>query len=110
MSLFVCDGIARSYHCTAAMATTEYTLAVDHWRDTDTITIRSKQGQLIASFPVAFLQKGGDNTWGYILSVVEQLVEHPSGQTEFITDHNGEHIDVCRAPSKGDYIYVNDSM
>ena len=47
--------------------------AIGSWNSPQ-IKIISLDGKAIARIPYAFLARGGDNTWSYILHVVQQLV------------------------------------
>lgn len=87
------------------MPTTSYELAVDTWTDTDSIEITSASNLRIASFPLSFVQTGGDNTWRYVLKVVDQLVEKGSDQLGVIIDTHGVAVSLDDAPSSGLYHY-----
>lgn len=92
------DGLRR-------MPTTSYELAVDTWTNTDSIEITSTSNSRIASFPLSFIQRGGDNTWHYVLRVVDQLVEKDSDQLGVIIDTRGVAVNLDDAPSSGLYHY-----
>lgn len=92
------DGLRR-------MPTTSYELAVDTWTNTDSIEITSTYNSRIASFPLSFIQRGGDNTWHYVLRVVDQLVEKDSDQLGVIIDTRGVAVNLDDAPSSGLYHY-----
>lgn len=87
------------------MPTTSYELAVDTWTNTDSIEITSTSNSRIASFPLSFIQTGGDNTWRYVLKVVDQLVEKDSDQLGVIIDTHGVAVNLDDAPSSGLYYY-----
>ncbi|OWT37221.1 hypothetical protein C362_05351 [Cryptococcus neoformans Bt1] len=87
------------------MPATSYELAVDTWTDTDSIEITSTSNLRIASFPLSFVQTGGDNTWRYVLEVVGQLVEKDSDQLDVIMDEHGVAVSLDDAPSSGMYHY-----
>lgn len=87
------------------MPTTSYELAVDTWTNTDSIEITSTYNSRIASFPLSFIQRGGDNTWHYVLRVVDQLVEKDSDQLGVIIDTRGVAVNLDDAPSSGLYHY-----
>jgi hypothetical protein len=54
---------------------TTYPLAQHSWADEGVITVSSREGQIIGTFPLSFVQRGGINAYGYVLEVVHQLVE-----------------------------------
>ncbi|KIR59183.1 hypothetical protein I314_05169 [Cryptococcus bacillisporus CA1873] len=87
------------------MSTTFYELAVDSWTDTQSIEITSTSNSHIASFPLSFIQTGGDNTWRYVLKVVDQLVKKDSDQLGVIIDAHGMAVSLDDAPSSGLYHY-----
>ncbi|RSH83633.1 hypothetical protein EHS25_005537 [Saitozyma podzolica] len=87
------------------MTTLLYELAVDSWADTDSIDILSSTNSRIASFPLAFVERGGDNTWRYVLDVVNQLVYPIPDQPGVITNTKGEPVNLADAPLKGSYRY-----
>ncbi|KIR50679.1 hypothetical protein I315_06886 [Cryptococcus gattii Ru294] len=87
------------------MSTTLYELAVDSWTDTESIEITSTSNSRIASFPLSFIQTGGDNTWRYVLKVVDQLVKKDSDQLGVIIDAHGMAVSLDDAPSSGLYHY-----
>lgn len=59
--------------------TQTYPLAVHSWRSTrGPLLIRhANTSSLIATFPVEFVEQGGDNSWRYVIGVVEQLIDGP---------------------------------
>jgi hypothetical protein len=85
------------------MSTVQYPLAVDHWRETDIICIRSQIGTTIASFPLEFVRRGGDDTWQYVLCVVGQLVDHPPEQLGVIKSEDGTPVNLAEAPCVGSF-------
>jgi hypothetical protein len=51
------------------MPALNYPLATRSWAqdERDSIELRFPSGKLIASFPLAFVRDGGDNTWEFVL-------------------------------------------
>ncbi len=80
---------------------TTYALAQYSWDDVDVVTVSSRGGQLIGTFPLDFLRRGGIDTWTYVLDVVGQLVDH--GEGGVIRDENGRTVDPSAAPESGDF-------
>jgi hypothetical protein len=81
-----------------------YPLAQHSWDDRDVITVSSLEDQLISTFPLDFIRRGGLNTWEYILDVVGQLVE--GNERGMITAQDGSSVEPTEVPQAGDYIYV----
>lgn len=81
-----------------------YPLAQHSWDDQDVITVSSLENQLISTFPLDFIRRGGVNTWEYILDVVGQLVE--GNERGMITAQDGSSVEPTEVPQVGDYIYV----
>jgi hypothetical protein len=88
------------------MPTVSYELAVDSWVDTKSIDILSLSDSRIATFPLAFVQRGGDNSWQYVLNVVQQLVDQIPDRPGIITDADGVPLNLADAPSSGLYRYM----
>ncbi|KIR31328.1 hypothetical protein L804_06632 [Cryptococcus deuterogattii 2001/935-1] len=83
-----------------------YQLAVHAWNTYhDTVAIQSNTGVAIAFFPVPFIRNGGDNTWRYVLQVVNQLVESHAPHIGVIKNLEGEVLDSEAAPLSGTYVY-----
>ena len=76
------------------MQVQKYPLAVHSWRSTtEPILIRCRpSSELIASFPLEFVQRGGNDSWQYVLDVVTQLVEPNPGHEAQITDSEGNLV------------------
>jgi hypothetical protein len=87
------------------MSSIPYELAVDSWADTDSIEILSSTDSRIASFPLAFIQRGGNNTWQYVLDVVNQLVDLVPDRPGVITDAGDVPVNLADAPLSGLYRY-----
>lgn len=83
-----------------------YQLAVHAWNAYhDSVAIQSNTGVAIAFFPVPFIRNGGDNTWRYVLQVVNQLVESHAPHIGVIKNLEGEVLDSEAAPLSGTYVY-----
>ena len=92
------------------MAPVIYPLSVDSWRSVSPseIIIRSSSRKVIASFPLAFLRRGGDDTWNYIFRILEQVVECKEGEHWTITReeyHEDSVVDLGQPPIAGSYIF-----
>jgi len=87
----------------ACLETKFYDKAVGSW-DSPQIEIISLDGKAIARIPHAFLTRGGQNTWEYILHVVNQLVLETGGWIYL----SGAPVDLRLAPSPGLYVYAVD--
>jgi hypothetical protein len=85
------------------LETKSYEKAIGSWNSPQ-IEIISLDGKAIARIPYAFLTRGGDNTWSYILHVVQQLVRETGGWIYL----SGSPIDLGLPPSPGVYIYAVD--
>ena len=83
-----------------------YSLAVDHWRNTESIVIRSRSGKHIASFPLDFIQRGGDNTWRFVLYVIKQLVKQSTDAEGIIEGSKGIQVDQDDMPRGGNFSFV----
>lgn len=66
-----------------------YPLALDLRDGTSAIIIRSITSTRIATFPIDFVQCGGDNTWAFILEAVQELVESQIGLLFVLKDSDG---------------------
>jgi hypothetical protein len=80
-----------------------YPLAVDLWEDTSSIIVRLTNGTRIATFPLEFVRRGGDNTWEYILNVVTQLVDVVSDLPKVLMDEEGQVVSLDDAPWAGTF-------
>jgi hypothetical protein len=89
------------------MSDATYERAIARWRRAGHVTIRSINDCEIAVFPLKFVATGGDNTWRYVLSVVEQLVEpvpeHPG--MIFTNGPTPERVDLDGPPHEGVFLY-----
>ena len=86
-----------------------YELAVDSWSAAERVVVRSPANDTIALFPLQFVQSGGESSWNYILSVIEDLIESP-GQSEFeVRDHNNNRIEEDSSPTPGSYVLTWES-
>ncbi|OCF70811.1 hypothetical protein I204_08538 [Kwoniella mangroviensis CBS 8886] len=80
---------------------TTYPLAQYTWDDPEVLTISSLEGQLIGTFPLDFLRRGGVNNWGYVLDIVCQLLCDGEGGT--ILGRNDDPVNPSVAPYAGDF-------
>jgi hypothetical protein len=71
-----------------------YPLALDLWDDTR-----------IATFPIEFVQRGGDNTWRFVLKIVQELLESQSGSLPVLKDLDGGLLDLNQAPWAGTFSF-----
>jgi hypothetical protein len=84
-----------------------YLLTVHSWKtSSEPILIRcSRTEELIASFPLEFVQRSGDDSWQYVLDVVNQLVELSPGHPPTIRDSAGVPVQMAEHVSGGIYWY-----
>jgi hypothetical protein len=87
------------------MPTVRYDLAVASWRTSEVVTITSRAGHAIAHFPLAFVRRGGDNTWSYVLSVMEDLTTRESALPWVIKDQEDVLVIPNDAPWQGTFVY-----
>lgn len=100
------DSISLNYPHETAMERT-YQLAVHAWNTYhDAITIRSIDGSTIALFPVPFIRTGGNNTWRFVLEVVNQLIDPDPRHPGVLKDDAGGVLDLEAAPLSGVYLYA----
>jgi len=92
-----------------------YELAAVRWRRSETVDIISRLGVQIAVFPLTFLHTCGDNTWQYVLYVVEQLVDQVRGHPGRIVIEDDAQVaddavpvDLYATPTAGTYYYIQD--
>jgi hypothetical protein len=85
------------------MAPTFYPLAQYSWDDPSVLYVFSRPParQLIATFPISFIQKGGDNTWSYVLDVVNQLVQDQN--QGIIKSENDVQVELDDEPVAGTF-------
>ena len=78
------------------------------WRRCGVVEVVSLHDTLIASFPVDFLLSCGDNTWSFVLFVVQLLVIHDSEHPGAIyaDKHADSAVELDRSPTEGTYRYV----
>jgi hypothetical protein len=82
-----------------------YQLASDFWGGPSCIIRDSdKRGDRIATFPVEFLRRCGDNTWSYIYGVIADLVSEEDASRAVILDGSGSAVDPNEEPSAGVFI------
>lgn len=82
-----------------------YPLALDLWDSGSSVIIRSAIGTRIASFPLNFISRGGDNSWSYVLYVIGQLIIPESSRTGIIKDEHGRVLDPNERPSAGVFFF-----
>ncbi|ADV20659.1 Hypothetical Protein CGB_B9770C [Cryptococcus gattii WM276] len=70
-----------------------YPLALDLWDYSSSIVIRSTKGTRIATFPLDFISRGGDNSWSYVL------------RGGIIKDEYGRVLDPNDCPSAGVFFF-----
>ncbi len=87
-------------------SSTTYTSASGRWRRSGFVIIVSVHDTSIASFPIRFLQSSGDNTWSYVLHVVNLLIEVDSRYPGDIVDDHGNPVDPQDAPAAGVFRYI----
>jgi hypothetical protein len=87
------------------MPNTYYERAVDSWGSYESVVLRSRDGTIVASFPLPFIQRGGNNTWGYILDVVDRLVNTDPNHPWAVRDHEDQVVDPTQPPRGGLYLF-----
>lgn len=89
-----------------------YERADERWRRTDTIEILSIVDTEIAYFPLAFVQRGGNNTWQFVLDIVRLLVvEDPVNPGHIFTrPQDGAPVDLSSPPRAGTFHYIQEGM
>ena len=83
-----------------------YTTASGRWRRSGNVKVLSIHDTQIATFPMAFLQSCGDNTWRYILFVISLLVNVASDHPGELLDPLGRPVSPREAPVAGTFRYV----
>ncbi len=92
---------------TANMAPIQYPLSVNSWRAGRNSVVVScqKSQQIIGSFPLEFVRQSGDDSWEYVLGVLEQLVEPlPAGPVTLMSE-DGRDIDMGGRVYGGKFYY-----
>lgn len=89
---------------------TTYTTGSGVWRRGGVIKVLSILETNIASFPLDFVREGGDNTWRYILLVINLLVEGDPDHPGHIDNQDGTAVDLDQAPSSGIFRYVEQGI
>jgi hypothetical protein len=87
------------------MGEVHYELAIRRWRRGGNIEILSIHDTQIAVFPLEFVAKGEDNTWQFVLDVVQQLVEPLPDHPATIFTDDGEPVNLVESPSAGIFRY-----
>lgn len=83
-----------------------YTTASGRWRRSGNVNVLSIHDTQIATFPMAFLQSCGDNTWRYILFVISLLVNVASDHPGELFDPLGHPVSPQDAPVAGTFRYI----
>ncbi|OWZ69525.1 hypothetical protein AYX14_05071 [Cryptococcus neoformans] len=74
------------------------------WNDPEVITISSYDNQLIGTFPLSFIKRGGLNIWAFVSDIVHQLVGTPGGGV--IMANDGNPVILQEAPYAGHFVFV----
>ncbi|WOO86374.1 uncharacterized protein LOC62_08G009851 [Vanrija pseudolonga] len=82
-----------------------YDLAIHSWSDSDNLTVVSTNGTRIASFPLGFIRRGGDNSWRYVVDIVDLLIVRQGDQCTPLEDQYGVSVDLDSPPMAGTFIY-----
>jgi phenolic acid decarboxylase len=92
-----------------------YELAAVRWRRSQTVDIVTRLGNQIAVFPLSFLLSCGDNTWEYVLYVVNLPVDQIRGHDGRIVIGDDPQaiddalpVDLQGSPTAGTYYYIQD--
>lgn len=99
------DLLHQARRSTVSLVMKTYPLALDLWDAGSSVVIRSTNGTRIASFPLDFISRGGDNTWSYVLYVIDQLIISESGRGRIIKDEHGRVLDPNESPSAGEFVF-----
>lgn len=99
------DVLHQARRSTESLVMKTYPLALDLWDAGSSVVIRSTNGTRIASFPLDFISRGGDNTWSYVLYVIDQLIISESGRGRIIKDEHGRVLDPNESPSAGEFVF-----
>ncbi|ORY21686.1 hypothetical protein BCR39DRAFT_52162 [Naematelia encephala] len=79
-----------------------YELTVDSWASRERIIVRSSAQTIIGFFSLPFIRSGGDNTWGYVLNAIKELVDISGGQGWRLVNEHGELLEDDLAPWEGE--------
>lgn len=85
-----------------------YPLSTVSWgarRASEIIHISTPDDRVIGRFPVQFVFEGGDNTWGFIIHVIQILIDYDAQFPSVILDANGSPVDNQSAPTQGRFVY-----
>lgn len=82
-----------------------YPLAVHSWNPGSVpLLVRCQRtNELVASFPLEFVKRSGNDSWRYILDVVNQLVEPSPGHKPIIRDGAGVAVELSMSTAEGVY-------
>lgn len=86
------------------MSTIYYELAADSWDSSNWVVIKSCSSQVIAVFPIPFLQRCGTDGWTYIFEVIADLVDLTDVEEWYLVDQNGSCVPRMAAPTNGTFI------
>ena len=94
------------------MAGTEtFPLAISSWPRDSKLNVISVIGTRIASFPMAFLQTCGDNSWSYVYFVISLLVEEdPEHPASLIDRRTGLSVVPDGIPHSGTFEYIEQGI
>ena len=82
-----------------------YDGAITRWRRCSRVIVNTESGVRLAAFPVTFLEQCGDNTWSYVLHVLNLLVEPVDGCPGVVVDDAGAFVVGDQSPEAGNYKY-----
>lgn len=81
-----------------------YQLASDFWDGPSLIVrVSNDREDRIATFPINFMRRCGDNTWSYIHGVIVELICVTDVSDVKILDDKGSTVDFRVEPSAGSY-------
>lgn len=102
--------IFRASPSTMGSRDTTYTTAAGKWRRCDFVEVVSVHDTAIASFPTNFLASCGDNTWSYILGVINLVVDADTQHPGVIYDTQHQTVDLGSAPFAGTFRFLEQGM
>ena len=82
----------------------EYQLAQETWKDTDLVSVFTKNDQFIAEFPLSFIRFGRTDSWRYVHLVVLDLLQ--AGTQGHLEDYAGQALDLDAVVTPGDFVFV----
>lgn len=89
-----------------------FLLSSDFFTDCGHIKVHAStlDGLVFAKIPLEFVRKGGLDTWGFVLDLVNMLVDPVPHAGGMLRHADGEMVDLSGSPSEGHYVYVQDGM